>query len=98
MKQEHVPIRQTQRFCSPVVCNFGIRIRCGPVGRHVYDVKVNHRPQILECSSRRNQHCGKISGSRRETVIEIAVITSAASALICGVSPRHLSSRAERGI
>lgn len=47
MKKEHVQIRQKERFCSPSVCNLGIRIRCGLVGKHVYDVKVNHRQQIL---------------------------------------------------
>lgn len=47
MEEEHVQYDKRIGFAVPSVCNFGIRIRYVLVGKHVYDVKVNHRLPIL---------------------------------------------------
>lgn len=47
MKEEQVQYDKRRGCAVPSVCNFGIRIRCVLVGKHVYDVKVNHRLPIL---------------------------------------------------
>lgn len=58
----------------------GLGIGCRLAKGHVCDVKANHRLQFRKadshCATDSNQHGEKISGSRSETLIKMAVITA----------------------
>lgn len=94
VREENVQFDKRESFSSPSGCNFGIRICCMLVRGHVYDVKVNHRLQfgIVVTALQCNQHCEKISGSQRESLIKIAVIIVRLQLWFCGflnICPRE---------